>query len=60
VSRDRPIPRPIGLAGILRNLPTDLPISLEVPKARLARTVAPTGRARRAREATRRLLEALA
>jgi sugar phosphate isomerase/epimerase len=50
----------LDLAGILSNLPPDLPISLEIPNVRLARTMSPTERARRALDATRRLLEALA
>ena len=50
----------LDLAGILSRLSPDLPISLEIPNARLAKAVAPTERARRALDATRRLLEALA
>jgi sugar phosphate isomerase/epimerase len=46
----------LDLAGILRALPPDLPISVEIPMTRLAQTVNAEERARRALDATRRLL----
>lgn len=46
----------LDLAGMVQALPADLPISIEVPRETLARTVPPEGRARLALEATRRLL----
>lgn len=49
----------LDLAGILRALPRDIPISLEIPMAGLARTVGPVERARKVLAATRALLETL-
>jgi sugar phosphate isomerase/epimerase len=49
----------LDLAGLLRALPRELPISLEIPNDELARTMSGTERARRALVATRRLLETL-
>lgn len=46
----------IDLLGILRPLPRDVPISVEVPTARLAQTVGPEERARRALAATKSVL----
>ncbi len=46
----------IDLDAILHPLPRDLPVSLEVPTATLARTLDPTARARRAREAAASVL----
>ena len=47
----------LDLRGILRALPPDLPLSLEIPMEALAKTVGAVERARRALAATRRLLE---
>ncbi|MEM5294827.1 sugar phosphate isomerase/epimerase [Burkholderia sp. JPY481] len=47
----------LDLAGILRALPDDLPISLEVPTQQWAKTASALERARRLREATLALLE---
>jgi sugar phosphate isomerase/epimerase len=49
----------LDLAGLLRALPRELPISLEIPNEVLARTLSPAERARRALVATRRLLTTL-
>jgi sugar phosphate isomerase/epimerase len=49
----------IDLLSLLRALPPDIPLSLEVPTRRLARTVGAAGRARRALAATEALLRAL-
>ncbi|MFO1311695.1 MAG: TIM barrel protein [Burkholderiales bacterium] len=49
----------LDLAGILRAIPGDTPISMEIPQATLARTVPAVERARRALEATKRLLATL-
>lgn len=48
----------LNLAALLRALPDDLAISLEVPMVALAREVSALDRARRALEGTRRLLGA--
>ncbi len=50
----------LNLAGILRALPGTTPLSLEIPMATLAQTVAAPERARRALAATRALLQRLA
>lgn len=47
----------LDLLGILRALPPDLPISIEIPMEQLARSVGPLERARRALAATRVLLQ---
>jgi len=49
----------LDLLGILRGLPRDLPISIEVPLTELARSVGAVERARRNLEATRALLRRL-
>lgn len=49
----------IDLLGLLRVLPRDIPLSLEIPTHRLARTVGALDRARRARASTEALLLAL-
>ena len=49
----------IDLPGLLRAVPTDIPLSLEVPTHTLARTMGATERARRALAATRRMLAEL-
>jgi sugar phosphate isomerase/epimerase len=49
----------VDLLGLLRAVPRDLPLSLEVPTHTLARSVAATERARRALAATRRVLAQL-
>ena len=49
----------VDLLGLLRAVPRDLPLSLEVPAHTLARTVAATERARRAFAATQRVLAQL-
>ncbi|MBN8872745.1 MAG: sugar phosphate isomerase/epimerase [Rhodospirillales bacterium] len=49
----------LDLAGMLTALPADIPISIEVPRETLARTVPAEERARRAREATEALLARL-
>ncbi|OGA16400.1 MAG: AP endonuclease [Betaproteobacteria bacterium RIFCSPLOWO2_12_FULL_63_13] len=49
----------LDLSGLLRALPRELPIALEVPMASLARTVGAEERARRLLEATRDLLRRL-
>ena len=46
----------LDLRGILRALPGDVPISLEIPQQALARTMPAVERARRALDATRRFL----
>lgn len=46
----------VDLAGLLRAVPRDIPLSLEVPTHTLARTVGATERARRALAATKRVL----
>ena len=46
----------VDLLGLLRALPRDLPLSLEVPTLTLAKTVDATERARRALAATKRVL----
>jgi sugar phosphate isomerase/epimerase len=49
----------LDLAGILAALPRDLPVSVEIPMERLAKTMPAVERARRALAATRKLLAAL-
>jgi sugar phosphate isomerase/epimerase len=49
----------VDLLGLLRAVPRDLPLSVEVPMHTLARTVPATERARRALAATRRVLAQL-
>ncbi len=49
----------LDLRGILRALPANLPLSVEIPMETLAKTVGPVQRARRALVATRKLLESL-
>lgn len=49
----------LDLVGLLRAVPRDIPLSLEVPAHSLARTVGATERARRALAATRRVLAQL-
>jgi sugar phosphate isomerase/epimerase len=49
----------VDLLGLLRAVPRDIPLSLEVPTATLAKTVDATVRARRALAATKRLLAQL-
>lgn len=49
----------LDLAGIFGALPRDLPVSVEIPMATLARTVPALERARRALRATRALLDRL-
>jgi sugar phosphate isomerase/epimerase len=49
----------VDLLGLLRAVPRDLPLSLEVPTHTLARTVGATERARRALVATQRVLARL-
>jgi sugar phosphate isomerase/epimerase len=49
----------VDLLGLLRALPRDIPLSVEVPTHQLARTVGATERARRALAATRRVLAQL-
>ena len=49
----------LDLAGLVRALPRDLPIALEVPMASLARTVGAVERARRLLAATQALLRRL-
>jgi sugar phosphate isomerase/epimerase len=49
----------VDLVGLLRALPRDLPLSLEIPTLTLAKTVAATERARRALAATKRVLAQL-
>jgi sugar phosphate isomerase/epimerase len=49
----------VDLLGLLRALPRDLPLSLEVPTLTLAKTVDATERARRALAATKRVLAQL-
>ena len=46
----------LDLIGLLRAMPRDIPISLEVPTLTLAKTVGATERARRALSTTKRLL----
>jgi sugar phosphate isomerase/epimerase len=48
----------LDLMGLLRALPRDIPLSLEVPTLTLAKTVGATERARRALAATKRVLAA--
>ena len=48
-----------SLRGRLRAVPRDVPLSLEVPTLKLAKTVGATERARRALAATRRVLAQL-
>lgn len=50
----------VDLLGLLRVMPRDIALSLEVPAATLAKTVGATERARRALAATKRLLAQLA
>lgn len=50
----------VDLLGLLRVMPRDIPLSLEVPTATLAKTVGASDRARRALAATKRLLAQLA
>ena len=49
----------LPLRALLREVPRDLPLSLEVPTKTLARTLPARARARRAMQATRALLESL-
>lgn len=49
----------LDLLGLLRAVPPDVPLSIEVPTQTLARTVGPTERARRAFAATQRVLAQL-
>lgn len=49
----------VDLLGLLRAMPRDIPLSLEVPTATLAKTVGATERARRALAATKRVLAQL-
>jgi len=49
----------VDLIRLLRALPSDLPLSVEVPTLTLARTVDATKRARRALAATKRVLAKL-
>ena len=49
----------LDLVGLLRAVPRDIPLSLEVPTHTLAKTVGATERARRALAATRRVLAQL-
>jgi sugar phosphate isomerase/epimerase len=49
----------LDLKAILRNLPKDIPLSLEIPMESLARTVPPVERARRMLNKTRQLLRDL-
>jgi len=49
----------VDLPGLLRALPRDIPLSLEIPTHTLAQTVGATERARRALAATRRVLALL-
>lgn len=49
----------IDLLSIMRRLPRDLPVSLEIPTEALARTVGPEERARRALDAAKALLARL-
>ena len=46
----------LDLAGIVRAMPADLPLSVEVPKATMARTVPGAERIRLAADATRAFL----
>ena len=50
----------LDLLGLLRAVPADIPLSIEVPTHTLARTVGATERARRALTATQHLLAQLA
>lgn len=49
----------VDLVGLLRALPRDLPVSVEVPTRTLARSIGAVERARRALAATRRVLARL-
>jgi sugar phosphate isomerase/epimerase len=49
----------VDLLGLLRAVPRDLPLSVEAPTHTLARTVGATERARRALDATKRVLAQL-
>ncbi|MEJ8853738.1 sugar phosphate isomerase/epimerase [Variovorax robiniae] len=49
----------VDLVGLLRAVPRDIPLSLEIPMHTLARTVGATERARRALAATKRVLAQL-
>ena len=49
----------LDLRGILRAVPGDTPISIEIPQEALAKTVPAVERARRALQATHRLLQSL-
>jgi sugar phosphate isomerase/epimerase len=49
----------LDLRGILRAVPREVPISIEIPQQALAKTMPAVERARRALEATRRLLDSL-
>jgi sugar phosphate isomerase/epimerase len=49
----------VDLVGLLRAVPRDIPLSLEIPTHTLARTVGATERARRALAATMRVLAQL-
>jgi sugar phosphate isomerase/epimerase len=48
----------LDLRGIVSHLPAGIPIAVEIPNSRLAATMSDEDRARRAYEATRRLLAA--
>jgi sugar phosphate isomerase/epimerase len=50
----------LNLVGLLRALPRDIPISIEVPTVTLARSVGAVERARRALAGTLRVLAQLA
>jgi len=49
----------LDLRGILRAVPRDIPLSLEIPMQALSRTVPALERSRRMLAKTRRLLETL-
>jgi sugar phosphate isomerase/epimerase len=49
----------VDLLGLLRAVPRDLPLSVEVPTLTLAKTAGATERARRAMAATKRVLAQL-
>ena len=58
-TRERLFPREgaIDLVGLLRALPSGIPVALEIPRATLSRTMAAPQRLHLAVEATRRVLE---
>lgn len=49
----------VDLVGLLRAVPSDIPLNVEVPSHTLAKTVGATERARRALAATKRVLAQL-